>query len=294
VDRNHQGSTAKGNLLTEVLKASALNADSNSKITAPGGRKAAFTEDEVMGNLFVYLLAGYETTANAIAYGLVTLALRPDIQTKVREDINKVYKEALAQGRTELTYDDDFEKLEYTYGFMYETFRLFPGVILITKMVDKPQSIVVSSSDNSFKSYILPAGTRVYLSSPGVQYNPKYWPSPYTLDPSRWKAAKLGSKDKADTNASEKNIVASDKTRHMRGTLLTFSDGSRACLGRKFAQAEYMAFFASFLRGYDVKLKAGLDKNDVEKDLYLKCAGKLTLAPLSSIMLSLKVTKLGA
>ena len=80
----------------------------------------------------------------------------------------------------------------------------------------------------------------------------------------------------------------------MRGTLLTFSDGSRACLGRKFAQAEYIAFFASLLRGYDVVLKPGLNKKAVEKDLYLKCAGKLTLAPLSSIMLALKVTKLGA
>jgi neutral trehalase len=63
-------------------------------------------------------MIGYETTANAIVYGLITLALRPDIQKKVIEEIDQQYITAAAEGRGELTYDDDFGKLEYTYGFM--------------------------------------------------------------------------------------------------------------------------------------------------------------------------------
>jgi cytochrome P450 len=74
----------------------------------------------------------------------------------------------------------------------------------------------------------------------------------------------------------------------MRGTLLTFSDGARACLGRKFAQAEYMAFFVGLLREHVVELAPGQIPTDVERDLYLKCAGKVTLAPSSHIKLSLK------
>ena len=54
---DYQCLTARGNLLTAVMRASFNEAKSNaqySNIT----RKEAFTEDEVMGNLFIYLLAG--------------------------------------------------------------------------------------------------------------------------------------------------------------------------------------------------------------------------------------------
>jgi cytochrome P450 len=57
-NENDESSIAKGNLLAEVLKASASNNLSNDNSIRPGERKDAFTEDEVMGNLFIYLLAG--------------------------------------------------------------------------------------------------------------------------------------------------------------------------------------------------------------------------------------------
>jgi hypothetical protein len=54
---DHRSSTAKGNLLTAVMRPSFSDAQANNKITG-ANRKETFTEDEVMGNLFVYLLAG--------------------------------------------------------------------------------------------------------------------------------------------------------------------------------------------------------------------------------------------
>ncbi|MCJ1347731.1 hypothetical protein MMC31_005960 [Peltigera leucophlebia] len=116
---DHQSSDAQGNLLNAVMRASHSEERTNMPKT-PGAqcRKQAFTEDEVMGNLFIYLLAGYETTANAIIYGLITLALHPEIQDKVIAEIDAVYTSAASDGRTELSYTQDFEKLQYTYGFM--------------------------------------------------------------------------------------------------------------------------------------------------------------------------------
>ncbi|OCL05914.1 cytochrome P450 [Glonium stellatum] len=282
---DYQSTTARGNLLTAVLRAATSEAQPGNK-KADLGRKEAFTEDEVMGNLFIYLLAGYETTANAITYGLITLALRNDIQDKIVEEIDAIYVEAASAGRSELTYGDDFEKLRYTYGFMYETFRLFPGVTLITKMATKPQAIVIH--DPEPKTHILPTGTRVYLSAPGVHYNEKYWPDPYKLDPHRWDTSLAPKEIPDDDKHGDKRVVAADKTRHMRGTLLTFSDGSRACLGRKFAQAEYVAFLAALLRDYRVQLEPGQNRGEIERDLYLKSAGKVTLAPLGNVRLGLE------
>lgn len=169
----------------------------------------------------------------------------------------------------------------------YETFRLFPGVTLITKTVNKPQNIVTDGPNGDTKSYVLPADTRVYLSAPAVHYHPKYWPDPYKLDPNRWsRPVNAGSQTtKPDTNDGGKRVLASDKTRQMRGTLLTFSDGSRACLGRKFAQAEYIAFFVCLLRKYRIELAPGSDPAAVERDLFGKSAGRITLAPLDSVRL---------
>lgn len=115
---NNESTAIRGNLLTSVLQASADHASAAEKSNDFATRKQSFTEDEVMGNLFLYLLAGYETTANSILYGLICLALYPDMQEHVIGELDRVHREAADQGRSDLTYSDDFSKLEYTYGFM--------------------------------------------------------------------------------------------------------------------------------------------------------------------------------
>ena len=116
--KGYESASARGNLLTSVLRASADEASKTTNLDNGILKKQAFTETEVMGNLFLYLLAGYETTANAILYGLICLALYPEVQDRIIEEVDSVYAQAAEQGRSELTYADDFEKFKYTYGFM--------------------------------------------------------------------------------------------------------------------------------------------------------------------------------
>ena len=49
------------------------------------------TNEEVVGNVRVLLLAGYETTANALAYTSYLLALNPDIQEKLQSEIDSYF-----------------------------------------------------------------------------------------------------------------------------------------------------------------------------------------------------------
>ena len=137
-NKDHESSAARGNLLTSLMRASADEASS----TKGSGKKVAFTEDEVMGNLFIYLLAGYETTANAIVYGLIVLALRPDIQDQVIQEVDQIYAEAAKEGRQEPTYADDFEKLQYTYGFMVRS----SPIPVIGPANIRPRSMKLSAS----------------------------------------------------------------------------------------------------------------------------------------------------
>ncbi|KAK3946268.1 cytochrome P450 [Diplogelasinospora grovesii] len=302
-DENHQSSSARGNLLTAVIRSSIElgKTDPNKEGTAAGTRKQVFNDQEVLGNLFIYLLAGFETTANAISYGLACLALHPEVQERTIQEVDAVCAAASSSEEEPLSYGEHFDKLQYLYGFMYEVFRLYPGVTLITKVALKPQTITTTTTS----THTLPAGTRVYLSSPGVHYHPRYWgPDPYKLDPTRWidnswtyntsppaGGASPSSTESIISNADNtggSNFTAADKTRQMRGTLLTFSDGARSCLGRKFAQAEYVAFFAALLRDYRVHLAEGVDRETVKRDLDCKSAGKITLAPPYPVALRLE------
>lgn len=273
-------SGAKGNLLTSVLQASAKEGASLGQ-----GRKHAFSEDEVLGNLFLYLLAGYETTANAITYGLVTLALHQDIQDRVIEEIDGAYREAQSSGRDALNYTDDFEKLEYTFGFMYETFRLYPGVTLITKINLKPATVSVYPENEKPQRHVLPADCRVYLNVNAVHYHPRYWPDPLDIKPERWMNDITVKGPGADTNG--KKIDASDRARQVRGKLMTFSGGARACLGRKFAQSEYMSVLSTLLRERRVVLGEGLNAAVVKQDLDRLASGGVTLSPLKHVHLAL-------
>lgn len=164
-------------------------------------------------------------------------------------------------------------------------------------MAGNPQPITISSSAAPNGSsmprttHLLPAETRVYLSAPAVHYNPRYWPDPYRLDPHRWTSSSSASSH--NNKKRDYSVVAADRTRHMRGTLLTFSDGARACLGRKFAQAEYVAFFATLLRDYRVVLQPGQVAEEVERDLFATSAGKVTLAPLVKARIRLERRVMG-
>lgn len=115
---DNESAAIRGNLLTSLLQASADHASVAEKPENNVGRKRTFTEDEVLGNVFLYLLAGYETTSNSIVYGLICLALYPDMQEIIIREIDRVYREAADQGRSVLNYTEDFSKFEYTYGFM--------------------------------------------------------------------------------------------------------------------------------------------------------------------------------
>jgi hypothetical protein len=111
---DHQSEIARGNLLTSLLRVSASEGNDESTEL----KKKAFTEDEVIGNLFIFLIAGYETTSNVVLYGLIVLAIQPDIQDNIIAEVDGAYAEAANEGRDELSYAGDFEKFEYTYGFM--------------------------------------------------------------------------------------------------------------------------------------------------------------------------------
>ncbi|KAF2272122.1 cytochrome P450 [Westerdykella ornata] len=129
-------------------------------------------KSDLLGNAFVLMVAGHETTANALHFSLLYLAMNPATQKRLQASIDKVLA---SKPISQWTYEDDFPKLfdGMPAAVMNETLRLTQPIINIPKSTDpgRPQPISMNG-----KEYLIPGDTHVSLCS-AVHRNPKYWPS---------------------------------------------------------------------------------------------------------------------
>ena len=71
--------------------------------------------DELLHNIYLFMLGGYETTATALNYLSFTLATHQNEQIRLQNEIDRVYGDY-----------DQIIKLEYLDWFIRETLRFYP------------------------------------------------------------------------------------------------------------------------------------------------------------------------
>ena len=159
-----------------------------------------------------------------------------------------------------------------TGAVMNEELRLIPPIAAIPKCtpLNSSQPITIDGKD-----CMIPANSTVGLVAAAVQRNPKYWPhekldceNGNDLDefrPERWfvKGDEANGDAKDGTfsklSADGLGIDSSSDTaeaffRPAKGAYIPFSEGARACLGRRFAQVEILAALAVIFQKYSVEL----------------------------------------
>ncbi|KAK0203454.1 cytochrome P450 [Desarmillaria ectypa] len=197
--------------------------------------KYSLDDEEVIGNVFIMLFAGHETTAHTLAATLGFLAVHGDIQDEVYDQIKSVLSD-----HTEPTFED-YSKLDKVLAVFYEAIRMFPSGHLLIREATKDTVIQVPRpvGEEGTVSMPIPKGFQIVVDMVGVQYNPRYFDEPEKFKPSRWHGI---------SNESE--------------VFTAFSIGSRACLGRKVATTEAVCFLTHLLRDWAVKpiLKEGETK----------------------------------
>jgi cytochrome P450 len=203
-DRRRQG-TGGRDVLSLLLDA--RDADSG----------AAMSDDQVTDEALTLLLAGHETTANALSWTLSLLARHPDAQARLHAELDDVV------GDRPLTLAD-VPRLEWTTAVFNEAMRLYPPAWMMARRLREDRVIC---------GYQLAAGSMLILSPYVVQRDPQWWPDPTSFNPERWIAG-----------------VAAELTEAARPryAYFPFGGGSRQCIGNSFAQLEGVVLLAERCR----------------------------------------------
>lgn len=218
----------------------------------------SLTTKEILGNAFIFMLAGHETSAHALSFALALLALHPSEQEALYEDVRRVLStdkspEQKEDGLLTILYND-LEKLQYCHAVMNESLRLFPPVVLVPKIA--ADDCEIESSDG--RRFHIPRGTIMNLHVYSMHRNPKHYPDPDVFRPSRWIA----------TSKFDKPDLLSPFV------LAAFSLGSRSCIGKRFAQIELVVALAMISQRYVISVPPGITKEQL-----LETKNLLTLYP---------------
>ncbi|KAI0628876.1 cytochrome P450 [Trametes polyzona] len=182
------------------------------------------TDEEVVAQVATFILAGMDTTSNALTRALQVLAEHPAEQEKLRAEVTE------ARGGNDLTYDA-LEKLPYLDAVCRETLRLYSPVNVIARAATKDMSLPLHSpvlgKDGAVISEVaVPKGTWVMTNFQASNCNRALWgEDAYEWKPERWLQPFPAPLEDARVPGVYSN-------------LMSFSGGGRSCIGFKFSQLE--------------------------------------------------------
>ncbi|QRW25090.1 cytochrome P450 family protein [Rhizoctonia solani] len=194
---------------------------------ADSGKGQKLSDRDVAGNAFLFLFAGHETTAHTLSFCLGLLALYPEVQQEVYEQIKQVIGT-----RDKLEYSD-MNDINLVECVLWEALRLYPVVTQAPKIATEDSVISIArngpgATENTREDFFIPKGANIWLSFTAVHYNPTHWSEPEKFRPKRFLEP------------------------YNKDAFLAFSIGPRSCLGRKFAETESIVALAMLLARYEV------------------------------------------
>ena len=212
----------KRSFISSLVKLADMQDDADSK-------RQPLSEEELQGNLFQFTLAGFDTTANTMAYAVATLAVRPDIQSWITKELDEVFSKDASPA-----YEMVFPKLIRCLALMHETLRLYTPVATISRTTRAEQRITTSSG-----TYIVPSNTHVLIDIARMHIESDNWGSDCSRVP-----------PKNDGSQMKPPRILKHSSMCQEGAFTPWSSGARVCPGMKMAQVEFLAAFSTIFRGY--------------------------------------------
>lgn len=170
--------------------------------SAPG-----MSDQQIRDEAMTIFLAGYETTANTMAWTWHLLGISPHVEDKLHDEIRRVI------GNRAPTVAD-VPKLEYTRSVIAESMRVYPPAWTMGRRAIVPHQI---------GGYEIEKDALVLTSQWVVHHDPRWWPDPLAFRPERWLP----------------------EAKRPRFAYFPFGGGSRLCIGESFAWTEAILLLAT-------------------------------------------------
>ena len=179
------------------------------------------SERQLRDEIATLMLAGHETSANALVWTLYLLASHPDIDAQLAEELTQVLggREATA---------DDLPRLPYLKQVVQESMRIYPPAWGLSRQ---------SEQDVQLGEFVLPAQSFVGIVPYALHRHREFWSDPERFDPDRFNPQRA-------------------KARHSY-CYLPFGAGPRTCIGAGMAMLEIQLVLAQILQRFKVQLIPG-------------------------------------
>jgi cytochrome P450 len=184
--------TDRGDLLSMLLNA-----------TDPDDPSASSMDDrQIRDECITIILAGHETTANALSFALYLVAQHPQVQQRLHEEAFAVLGSRTPEAA-------DYPRLLYANQVFAETLRLYPPVWVTARTCFRPYKIA---------GFDIPVGASVLAPQYVVQRDGRFFENPDVFDPERF--------------------APGAKASRPRYAYFPFAGGSRQCIGEGLAWME--------------------------------------------------------
>ncbi|KAK1869747.1 hypothetical protein I4F81_012213 [Pyropia yezoensis] len=239
---------------------------------ADGGGVYAGDRDRLAADFMALLVAGVDTTAQSLQWGIYLLCTHPDVQARVLQEVSTVLPPSAAAaaaaaaagataGPTGSSGEQGtpsspppppafdaatFTALPYLHTVWQETLRLYPPAA--SGVSRRLAADVVLPSCGA----VLPAGTSIKMPHHTTFRSPQNYPHPDTFDPDRWAtppaaAGPRGGGGGGGGNTGSAKGVGENAWR-------PFGMGPGSCMGRDLAEVEWKAAVATLVTKYEVSL----------------------------------------
>jgi cytochrome P450 len=164
------------------------------------------------------LVAGNETSSNALTWIFYLLARHPKHILEIRDEVAAVIGENVIDYR-------NLHQLEGTVRVIDEALRLYPPFWMIDR---------IALEDDEVGGVHIPAGAMVIPYIYGTHRNPAHWQDVETFDPRRFQRERR----------KERNPFA----------YIPFGSGPRMCIGSNMAVMQMLMIVVAFVKKYDFAL----------------------------------------
>lgn len=202
-ERKQHSSAMKTNEFVDVL------------IDCKSQKGSKLSDEEIIGNMFQFFIAGMETTSGTLSTACHALAVHPDAQEKLREEVLREHREP-GKG----------VKDSYLDAFMQEVLRLYPHAVRIDRVATSSVRLSVGGKD-----VMIDAGTKVRLPIYHMNHHPDLFHDPEVFDPERF--------------------LPGGRSYGQR--IYTFAAGPRNCIGENFARLVIRITLSHLVENYEIK-----------------------------------------